>query len=268
MWPGTTYQVSPAAVLSLSVNELSDISGVHSVSGGGRVALHGTLAPVSAPLVLNFPAGGLDPLSGVLDTTVAPITNTGVVDFVTPIIKGAGFTNTGTVGQDGSSMVTLDEAAVVTNEGSWNMVNAYMQGTSGGGFERFVNHGSLVKSGGNFTYIHSTVRVDNTGTISVDDGQFSIQGDVVQAAGGSLVAGTWIATGVLSLSSTGPLTTIGGSATVVLNGPTGELTELASLATNRGSFRLSGGRELHDGRRPRQHRHGPRRTAEHTHRRR
>ena len=157
VFPGITYQVSAGALLSLGVNGASDISGVHSVSGGGRVALNGTLVPVSAPLVLNFPAGGLDPFGGVLDTTVAPITNTGVVDFVSPIIKGVGFTNTGTVRQDGSSVVTLDEGAVVANEGSWNLDNAYVQGTSGGGFERFVNHGSLVKSGGNFTYIHSTV---------------------------------------------------------------------------------------------------------------
>ena len=132
-------------------------------------------------------------LSGVLDTTVAPITNTGVVDLVSPIIKGVGFTNTGTVRQDGSSVVTLDEGAVVTNEGSWNLDNAYLQGTSGGGFERFVNHGSLVKSGGNFTYIHSTVQVDNTGTISVTGGQLDdpagrgISGDHVSGVGGGVV---------------------------------------------------------------------------------
>ena len=244
VWPGTTYQVAATAALKLDVNEASDISGVHSVSGGGRVALHGTLVPVSAPLVLNFPDGGLDPLGGVLDTTMAPITNTGVVDFGSPFIKGVGFTNTGTVRQDASSMVTLDEAGVVTNEGTWHNVNAYMQGSSGGGFERFVNHGSLVKSGQSSTYIHSTVRVDNTGTISITDGQLSIQGDVVQVAAGSLVAGTWIATGVLTLSSAGPITTIGAGATVVLDGPTGEITELTSLATNEGSFRLSGGRDF------------------------
>ena len=185
--------MSAGASLSLGVNEVSDFSGTQSVSGGGRVALNGTLVPVSAPLVLNFPDGGLDPLTGVLDTTVAPITNTGVVDLVSPIIKGVGFTNTGTVRQDGSSVVTLDEGAVVTNEGSWNLDNAYLQGTSGGGFERFVNHGSLVKSGGNFTYIHSTVQVDNTGTISVTGGQLvdsagrGISGDHVSGVGGGVV---------------------------------------------------------------------------------
>ena len=131
VWPGITYQVSAGASLSLGVNELSDFSGTHSVSGGGRVALNGTLVPVSAPLVLNFPDGGLDPFTGVLDTTVAPITNTGVVNFVSPIIKGVGFTNTGTVRQDGSSVPTLDEGAVVTNEGSWNMVQRVPAGDVG-----------------------------------------------------------------------------------------------------------------------------------------
>ena len=48
----------------------------------------------------------------------------------------------------------------------------------------------------------------------------------------------------MSLPSAGPLTTIGGGATVVLDGPIGEFTELTSLATNQGSFRLSGGRDF------------------------
>ena len=244
VWPGITYQVSAGAALSLGVNELSDISGTHSVSGGGRVALNGTLAPVSAPLVLNFPDGGLDPFTGVLDTTVAPITNTGVVNFVSPTHQG-GRVHEHRHGASGRFVgADVGRRCGVTNEGSWNMVNVYLQGTSGGGFERFVNDGSLVKSGGNFTYIHSTVQVDNTGTISVTDGALDIQGDVVQVAGDSLTAGTWIAAGVLSLSSAGPLTTIGGSAAVVLDGASGEFTQLNSLATNQGSFRLSGGRDF------------------------
>ena len=88
-------------------------------------------------------------------------------------------------------MATLDEGAVVANEGSWNLDNAYVQGTSGGGFERFVNHGSLVKSGGNST-IDSTVNVDNTGTIWSPAGSSrwagrGISGDHVSGVGGGVV---------------------------------------------------------------------------------
>ena len=219
VWPGITYQVSAGASLSLGVNEASDISGVQSVSGGGRVAFNGTLKPVSAPLVLNFPAGGLDPLTGVLDTTVAPITNSGVVDLVSPIIKGVGFTNTGTVRQDASSVPTLDEGAVVTNEGSWSMENAYLQGTFGGGFERFVNHGSLVKSGGNFTYIDSTVRVDNTGTISVTGGQLQIlQVGVWPGITYQVSAGASLSLGVNEASDISGVQSVSGGGRVAFNG--------------------------------------------------
>ena len=73
-------------------------------------------------------------------------------------------------------LLTIEEGGEVVNRGTTTLANGYigLAGAQGGGFERFVNHGSLVKSGGNFTYIHSTVRVDNTGTISVTAGSSTL----------------------------------------------------------------------------------------------
>jgi hypothetical protein len=130
----------------------------------------------------------------------------------------------------------------VTNSGTWTMgTSSNINGTTGGDAERFVNAGTLVKAGANTSSIAAAVRVDNTGTIDVQQATLNI-GATDQISGTALTGGSWTVQGSLGLPST--VDTID-SAEVTLDGTSSSITALNGLATiTAGSFAITNGRDF------------------------
>jgi hypothetical protein len=168
LMPTSTYQVAEGATLEIRSDTTSQVTGVQSATGTGTVRYTGTLAPTVGSLTFAFPPGLLELSNPTFDTTSQPIVNTGTMPLSSSTINGTGFTNSGSLTQANFGSVSLGEAAQVTNSGTWTMgTSSNINGTTGGDAERFVNTGTLVRTGANTSSIAAAVRVDNTGTIDV-----------------------------------------------------------------------------------------------------
>ena len=136
----------------------------------------------------------------------------------------------------------MGEAGEIRNSGSWTLVDVGVVGFGGGLDERFINSGTLAATGANASYLDGSVRLDNTGVISVSQGSLHVYGPVEQVSGPLLTDGTWIAANATLSLPTASLTTIGAGADVVLDGPTASFGEIAGLGSIAGSFTITGGK--------------------------
>jgi hypothetical protein len=117
-------------------------------------------------------------------------------------------------------------------------------GGHGGGF---ANSGTYRKTGGGTTRITADA-FDNSGVVDVQAGRLVLQGGVtqvqVQAQAGTLAGGTWVVgdQGAIDIAGN-PAITIN-AASVWLQGPNASFAAVDTLADNRGSFKLTGGRQF------------------------
>jgi uncharacterized repeat protein (TIGR03803 family) len=147
-------------------------------------------------------------------------------------LNGAGtLTNEGTIAQTGA--VVLENGATLTNAGRGTyLIRSGSITESGGG--TLVNAGTLVcvNSG-----TIATTTLDNTGTVEVVHGTLDISATVTQVSGSTLRGGTWTVIGnrlnspTLDITSAGNLTTLGGTANVMLDGVRATFSNLSNLAT-------------------------------------
>jgi hypothetical protein len=204
---GGTLSASRGATLDLTGGSTVTMTGTYGGSGAGTVALKGG--------TLNIGAGGATfNLAGSLFQWSGGTFNLGA--------------NTLTVGSKGT--LTISGSAAQSFSGTGSIVN---QGT--------ISHTGT----GNLTI---TQPLNNTGTLAVHNATVTISGAVTQVAGGTLTAGSWDVFGSSTVHSTltitaanSSITTIGSQATVVLSGLNSTFTNISSLTTNQGSFRVLGG---------------------------
>jgi hypothetical protein len=167
-------------------------------------------------------------------------TNSGTLGIVTAknslTFNGAGtLTNSGTIDEVGGNFLYLDNGAVLSNTGTYDLTNDSSITESGGG--SFVNSGTLEKTGGTGTTSIACSTLDNTGSVLVTTGTMAISATVTQVSGTTLTAGSWTASSTptgsatLDITAAGSLTTIGSQALVTLSGSGASFPNLSSLAT-------------------------------------
>jgi len=107
----------------------------------------------------------------------------------------------------------------------------------------FGNTGSYVKSGAGTTNFNG-YRMDNTGTVDVQQGAIIFAAGLTQVSGNRLTGGTWIVgpASTLGIPGVAALTINDGS--VHLRGAGSAMTGISTLVDNRGEFRISEGRNF------------------------
>jgi hypothetical protein len=221
----------------------SDQSCVLSIANGATVLLDG--GTLNDNITLS--GSGKTSITGVNTTILAP---------------GAALTNAGTITQMDGATVTLDGSnfyyngynsyptvlnnaagAVYDIQGDggfqWQATGNNGNGSSFSANSTINNNGLFEKtSGTGVSIIGSGVTFNNTGTVEVDGGTLQFN-QVSQQSGNTLTGGTWNVNGGTLIFS-GPNITAN-QAAIVLNGSAASFPNINSLASNSGSFTISGG---------------------------
>ncbi|MBL8534205.1 MAG: PEP-CTERM sorting domain-containing protein, partial [Betaproteobacteria bacterium] len=200
---------------------------------GGSHTLHGSYRWSAGTLngagVTRVAADGVFMIAGGgnhdLDRRV--LVNEGTVDWQAGAIRGGGGSRIENAG------LWLDQTTGVSD-----IDRAY--GGSGG---NFVNGGTYLKSGAGTTRITGHA-FDNTGVVNVQAGRLELLGGVTQIAGSMLTGGTWhVGANSAIVVAGAPIVTVNGGS-VWMEGAGSSFAPIDGLADNRGTFRITGGRNF------------------------
>jgi hypothetical protein len=217
-------------------------SGPYRGTGAGTILLGSGIlnAGNGAQLSFNFSAGLFQWQGGTLYTATRRLDNLG---FMT-ISGSTSSTLIGTI--NNYNAMTLTGASLILNNGTLNNLpgNSQFDIQSDGGINvagagLINNAGTFDKSGGTSSGINATV--NNPGTVFCSAGVLAFNGSVSQVAGTTLSSGTWqVFNGaILTINSAGNFFT--NNATVLLNGPGSNFTNMNSLSNNTGTFSVVNG---------------------------
>ena len=182
-----TFIVASGAVLDLTGGNGSTWSGLVSGSGAGTVSLSSGQITTSPSLTLNLPDGLFQWTGGTLwGTTI----NSGVVTVAGfgSVHMNSGFYNNGLIHHTNTATLEIgvNSTFVNTTVGSYNLEGDGV--VVGDGYSYFNNSGRLCKSGGTGTSLFNGVTFNNlNGSIEVDSGQLSLNGQSYVQGGGSFI---------------------------------------------------------------------------------
>jgi YD repeat-containing protein len=221
---GGTFTVAASAVLDLTGGGTSAYTGSYTGSGGGTVQLSSGTLDATGGVTFNFPAGLFQWSGGVLQGTV---TNTGTMALSgsnTLILMGI-VNNAGTIIQTDAAVLQGGRYAYGDHYELHNLAGALydLQGT-GGITNSYSGNGTITNAG---TFRKS---VNPNGVQVSSASGFDNLGGVIDVEAGTLVLGSWYASGN---ASTGGEFTVAGGAVLDLTG--------GGTATYTGSYTGSGG---------------------------
>jgi RHS repeat-associated protein len=258
-----SFNIAGGATLAFNqfgsaLNAGTDISGdgLVSVTGGGSIAINAPLTIdrlaqdsglIDGPAMLTVAdtytwTGGTVGNNGTLFVLdIAPDADLNITGTSEKTLQSATLRNRGTGVFSNVGRLRFGNNATLRNQGTFDIQNdsqfVYDFGAAG---NRIINTGTLTKSGGTGTTLFNDLTLDNTGRVEVSSGTLQTE-FVTQFGAGALTAGTWQVNSGSTLILPGNVTT--NNASVTLNG-TGNLSQMATLATNNGTFRLGGGRDF------------------------
>jgi hypothetical protein len=249
---GGTFNVSTGATFDLGDGGQRTLTGSYTGSGGGEVLLHGSgrLAIGSDGATFDFPQDMFHWTGGAIDTTAGSLTNA-PDGFITvdgdDVLLGGTLNNLGTITQQAASQLSLQQPnAVVNNSGLFDIQGDGSPGGSNEANQAFNNlpGGVFQKSAGTGTATVVGLVFNNVGTVNVSSRTLWLFTTVAQEDGSThtLTDGTWnvFANSTLTFGYGDRL--IANAATIVLDGPGANFTNLANnLAANSGTFRLLDG---------------------------
>ena len=250
---GVDFNVAQGATVDLTGGQTVTYSGTLSGSGGGTVSLNsGTFAVGIGGVTFNFPSSMFQWTGGGISGAGGTLTNLGTINLSgsnEKIFYNDGtLDDYGTIVQTGTGNFGLhsdNQAPTVLNiesGGSYLIESDSGVDNYAGGETQIDNAGTIRKTAGSGT---STILVNgtlsNTGTIEADSGTLSLAATIAQISQGTLTAGTWNAESgaTLEFPSGTSITTNEGN--ITLDGAGATIAGISGLATNNGSFSVTGG---------------------------
>lgn len=253
---GGTFLVSAGTKLGFSGNDTFNWSGTFTGTGPGDIEFNSLLSGGDGTIngTLNFPEGMFHMISGQL---LGGIVNVGWFDFAPTagLFARAGITNNGTWTHSGAGDFVLNANSRFINNGLYDLqtdADLVVPGDASGGSMFFVNTptGVFRKSGGlgTSTLRHDgtgkELRFDNAGTVEVQTGTVEFIDTVVQFSGSTLTGGEWIAREFSTISAPSATNFTTNSGRVTLDGLGSSFARINTIATNNGSFAVTGGRDF------------------------
>jgi RHS repeat-associated protein len=225
-------------------------TGHYTGAGLGTIDFQGGLSggDDSSPAFLNFVPGYFH-MSGAWGGTIE---NDGTITLDGNFAR-AHIINVGTMIQSGPDNFALNANTYFENRGLFDIqsdASLVVPGDASGGNMRFLNTGTLRKSSGSGTSqlrhdgSGKAFQLDNQGVVEVDSGALAILDPIVQLAGTTLSAGTWIVRNGATLTFPAGTSISTNQASVTLDGATSSFAAIANLASNAGSFTLRNGNNI------------------------
>lgn len=150
------------------------------------------------------------------------------------------YTNNATIRLNGVNSNILGIQSLTTNQGSLTLNDGRLATFTPLG-NLFTNFGTLTKSGAGTATFAATITFNNSGTLNVIGGGFTVLGPVSQISGNTLNGGSWnvSAGGVLTISGASITTS---NAIISISGATSAFDAVGGLRSSSGSFTVSGGK--------------------------
>jgi hypothetical protein len=182
-----TFIVASGAVLDLTGGNDPYWAGLVTGSGAGTVSLRSGTLHTSPSLTLNMPDGLFQWTGGTLSGATI---NSNVITVAGPgsVHLNSVFYNYGLVHHTNTATLEIgvNSTFVNTTVGSYNLEGDGV--VVGDGYSYFNNSGRLCKSGGTGTSLFNGVTFNNlNGSIEVDSGQLSLNGQSYVQGGGSFI---------------------------------------------------------------------------------
>jgi YD repeat-containing protein len=251
-YSGATFNVASGATFDLSGGTYS---GIFTGSGDGTVQFGGGTIGLGG-LTLNFGGSMFQWTGGVINSGLGDITNLGTL-----VLSGTGdkevwddgtLDNFGTILQTGTGNLGLHSdgvtATTLKNEAGASYLIESDSGIDNplGGAMAVINAGTIRKTAGTGTstlYVNGTLT--NTGTIEADSGTLYLDANTIsQVSGSTLTGGTWNALNGATLEFPTGTAITSNEGNVTLGGSGATVTGVAGLASNSGSFALTGGADF------------------------
>ncbi|HUY34489.1 MAG TPA: carboxypeptidase regulatory-like domain-containing protein, partial [Pirellulales bacterium] len=257
---GVIFNVAAGAVVDLTGGGTPSYAGTLTGSGSGTVQLSsGRLYLGNGGMTLNFAGGLFQWTGGQMDAGNGDLTNLGTMNisgaaekdfyndgvldnFGTIIQSGTGNLQLGT---DGTFPTTLKNEAgasyLIEGDGGLSEIS---DSGSAPGQTSLDNAGTIQKTAGSGTSSLSVLgSITNTGTIEADSGAISLAAalGISQLSGGTLTAGAWNALDGASLDFPSGTAITANAANLALGGSGATISGISGLASNSGSFALTGG---------------------------
>jgi uncharacterized delta-60 repeat protein len=235
---GGNFVVAAGAVVNLTGGNAQSLGGTYTGSGAGTVSFSsGSITP-GANLTLNFPVGLFQWTGGAFSG--GTVTNTGSIAISgteEDLNNGAVLVNSGSIALS-AGQLTISNGSLLANgtSGTFSFTGSSSIGTLGGAAS-FGNSG-LVTSSAPATI---AVTYSNLGTTQVTANTLTLSGQVAQISGNSILAGTWTLASGATLSTPNTPSITSNAGTINLEGANATWSSIAPLATNSGTFSLSGG---------------------------
>jgi hypothetical protein len=272
---GGTFTVAQNATLDLTGNSSGNVfTGSFTGSGAGTVLLQSGVLEIGAGgATFNFPTGLFQWTGGTVNLQGNTLTNAGTMTLgsastntveslwsrdsqSSPLAHGT-FLNTATIVQQGPGALNLNDAAAVSNQGSYQLDGTGKIANNSGALVAPLNNaGTLAMTApGTFTI---SATLNNSGTAEATSGTLALtkyvnntglvlaDGAAVTASGptdgGDLVGGQWVARdgGTLTL----PMGITASQAGLTVDGAASTIAGLKNLAVNSGTITVTNGASL------------------------
>lgn len=244
---GTTLTQTQDALnaFQLTVGASTLQTGTYDFSGGSLYVQNATLITAGGVFTgsSNYNAYGLlrfsgGQMSGSGQTTVMPGQSLEFIGSANASLQRT-LTNQGNATWAGTA--SINGSGTIINQGTFDIT-----ASSGLAFSlpTFNNQGTLHKISGTTTNFGGVCTFNNTGLVKVDTSTtLNINGSIPQRTGTTLTGGQWYVAGTLNTSGSGStIDTINSGAAVTLDGSGSVFAPIDVLASNAGSFTVTGGR--------------------------
>ncbi|MBI2799678.1 MAG: choice-of-anchor D domain-containing protein [Gammaproteobacteria bacterium] len=154
--------------------------------------------------------------------------------------------NTG-ISAGGAGTLAIASGAVFDDQTtSFLQIVASNQGGTDTGASAVVNNAGTFRKSGDAAASSITTQFNNSGTVDVQKGVLTFNGDVTQHAANVLTGGKWkvSGTGVIDLNEPGAVDIVTNQGDVTLDGAAASFARINTLTTNQGAFRLLGNRNF------------------------
>ncbi len=253
---GSVFNVAQGAVVNFGSSEYEfTCSGTLSGSGAGTVQTEGMAVGIGG-LTLNFPGNMFQWAGGAISTSLGDVTNLGTLNLVGSgaenISFGGTLDNFGTIIQTGSGALSLSSdvasypSTLMNEAGASYLIESdsgiFCQGDNDQG--AVINAGTICAAAdsGNSAYIDGYGSLSNNGTIEADSGTLNLAAtSFAQLSGNTLSVGTLSAQDGATLELPSGTAITSNAANISLGGSGATITGIAGLASNSGSFSVTGG---------------------------